>query len=73
MKIEILNKTFEIDNMEFDGINHRDYPDYCDAFICSADVKEEGKEWRNATDEELDQVMNEYTDFFYESLMSHIH
>lgn len=26
-----------ISNIEFDGINHKDSPDYCDAYIVSAD------------------------------------
>jgi len=50
-------------DFEVDGINTRDYPDFCDAYICDASVKENG-EWRDATEDELDEL-NEDDDFFY--------
>ena len=40
-----------IDDVEIDGIDTRDYPDFCDAFICRC--KYNGRE---ATDEELDEI-----------------
>ena len=42
-----------IDNIEFDGIDYSDYPDFCDAFICSADI-----DGREMTDDELDELNN---------------
>jgi len=44
----------EIDNIEFDGIDYSDYPDFCDAFICSADI-----DGREMTDDELDELNND--------------
>ena len=44
----------EIDNIEFDGINYNDYPDFCDAFICSADIN-----GREMTETELDELNND--------------
>ena len=44
----------EIDNIEFDGIDYNDYPDFCDAFICSADIN-----GREMTDDELDELNND--------------
>ena len=44
----------EIDNIEFDGIDYSDYPDFCDAFICSADI-----DGREMTDDELDEINND--------------
>lgn len=41
----------KIDNIELDGVNTRDYPDFCDAFIVSADYN--GKPM---TDEQLDEI-----------------
>lgn len=41
----------KIENIVIDGIDHKDYPDYCDAFIESADY-----EGRELTDEELDEL-----------------
>ncbi len=56
-----------IENIEFDGIDHRDYPDYCDAYITSADY-----DGREMTDEELDMI-NDDASFVYDSLMSYLH
>jgi len=41
----------KIENIELDGVNTRDYPDFCDAFIVSADYN--GKPM---TDEQLDEI-----------------
>lgn len=46
-----------------EGIDEADYPDFCDAYIESASVLENG-EWRDATDAELDEI-NEDSDFVY--------
>ena len=54
--------TGQISNIEIDGLDHRDYPDYVDAFISNARV-----DGRLATDEELDQ-MNDDAQFRYESV-----
>lgn len=48
-----------IDDVEIDGIDHRDAPDFVDAFICSADYGD-----RPMTDDELD-VLNEDSDYVY--------
>jgi hypothetical protein len=45
--------TLTVDNIEVDGIDTRDYPDFADAFICSATVN-----GRQATDAELDQLQD---------------
>jgi len=57
----------KIDNVKFDDVDHKDYPDYCDAFISSADY-----DGREMTDEELDEL-NEDTDFVYNKLMSFLY
>jgi len=44
-----------IDNIEVDGIDTNDYPDFCDAFIVSADY--EGKAM---TDEQIDTLNEDY-------------
>jgi len=56
----------EIDNIEFDGIDYSDYPDFCDAFICYAERNGEP-----LNDVELDKL-NEDTDFVYNKLMEHL-
>ena len=55
-----------IDNIEVDGIDTKDYPAFCDAFIASADY--DGKEM---TEEQLDEL-NENSDFVYECVQNHL-
>ena len=61
--MEKLNYSL-ISNIEFKGINHRDYPDYCDAYIVSAEY--DGEEMTQEQIEMLD------SDFVYEKLMEQI-
>jgi hypothetical protein len=56
----------KITNIEFDGIDHRDYPDYCDAYIASADY--DGVEM---TDEQIESL-NQDGDYVYDQLMKRI-
>ena len=57
----------KIDNIEVGGIDHADAPDFCDAFIESADYN--GKEM---TDDQLDEI-NENGDFVYECVMNKLY
>ncbi len=57
----------KIDNIDIDGIDYNDYPDFCDAFICSADY--DGKPM---TSEQLDSI-NDDDGYRYEAVMDHIH
>lgn len=61
--MEKLNYSL-ISNIEFKGINHRDYPDYCDAYIVSAEY--DGEEM---TQEQIEMIDS---DFVYEKLMEQI-
>lgn len=54
-------------NIEFDGIDHSDYPDFADAFICYA----EHNSGEPLTEEELDQL-NEDNIFVHEALWNHL-
>ena len=44
-----------ISNVSLDGLDHSDYPDYCDAFIDSANY--DGEEM---TSDQLDQLNEDY-------------
>jgi len=57
----------KIDNIEFDGIDHKDRPDYCDAYILSADCN-----GRKMTEQELEEL-NKNRDFVYEKLIDYLH
>ena len=61
-------KNIDMRSLYFDGIDHRDAPDYSDAYICEASY-EDGTD---LTDDELDKL-NEDSQFVYEALMDWIH
>jgi beta-N-acetylglucosaminidase len=71
-RVKIIDTTYEIENIEFDGIDHSDAPDFCDAFITSASIRKFDGEWRDATEKELDEIMED-SDFVYENLESHLY
>ena len=56
----------KVTNIQFDGIDHRDYPDFCDAYICYAEYDGEPM-----TDEQLEEL-HENIDFVYNQLMNYI-
>ena len=43
-------------NVELDGVDSRDYPDFTDAFIRYAETEDENGEMRELTDSELDNI-----------------
>jgi len=56
----------KIDNIEVEGIDTCDYPDFCDAFIVSADYN--GKQMN---DKQLDEI-NKDSDFVYQCVEKHL-
>lgn len=56
----------KIDNIKVDGIHPIDYPDFCDAYIASADY--DGQEM---TEEQIN-TLNEDADFVYECVQNHL-
>ena len=56
----------KIDNIEMDGIDTKDYPDFCDAFISSADY-----DGVPMTEKQLDEL-NEDGDFLYANIMDYL-
>ena len=57
----------QIDNIEVDGIDTKDYPDFCDAYITSADY-----EGREMTEDELDCLNDEHREFVHEKVFDHL-
>ena len=55
-----------IDNIEIDGIDTNDYPDFTDAFIASADYN-----GVNMTDEQL-EALNEDYDFVHDCVYTQL-
>tara|TARA_R110001606_G_scaffold132526_3_gene268496 strand:+ start:241 stop:426 length:186 start_codon:yes stop_codon:yes gene_type:complete len=56
----------KIDNIEVDGIDTADYPDFCDAHILSADY-----DGVPMTEKQLDKL-NEDGDYVYEQVMEYL-
>lgn len=57
----------EITDIEFDGIDHNDHPDYCDAYIVNA--KHNGVEM---SEEEIEELNNDGS-FVHEALFKHLY
>jgi len=57
----------KITNIEIDGMDTKDAPDFCDAFILSADY--DGKPM---TEDQLDEI-NENSDFVYDKVLESIY
>ncbi len=56
----------KIDDVELDGVDTRDYPDFCDAFIASATYK--GKEM---TEKQLEKLNND-SSFIYDCVIARL-
>ena len=56
-----------IDNIVFSGIDWTDYPDFCDAYIESAEY-----DGREMTEEEIEYVEDNHRDWVYNELWNHI-
>lgn len=55
----------KIDDIEFDGVDWSDYPDFCDVVVVAA-TWDDG---RDLTEAEIDHLMDEHGDFVYEKLI----
>ena len=66
--VELIDFDYEyVTDIEFDGIDYNDYPDFCDAYISSAcyhDIE--------MCDEFLDKL-NEDRDFVYDKLINYLY
>ena len=51
----------EIDSLEIDGVDTKDYPDFCDAFFSYGEFN-----GRELTDDELDQLSDDYPEVLNE-------
>ena len=54
-------------DIEFEDVDPKDFPDFCDAFISSATYK-----GRKMTEEELDKL-NDDSDFVYDKLIDYLY
>ena len=65
----ILNDRFVVD-VEVDGIDTKDYPDFCDAFFSYAIYADNGEE---LTEEELDTLRQNFPDLLHERCFNSFH
>jgi hypothetical protein len=56
--LTVNNESIQCFDIEMDGIDMRDYPDFCDAFIIGA-LKKVGDQYVALTPEELESVPSE--------------
>ena len=52
-----------IDDVDIEGIDMRDYPDFCDSFLVSATY-----DGRELSEDELDHIQISNPDWFYEQV-----
>lgn len=57
----------KIDNIVFEDVDRLDYPDFCDAFISSADL-----DGISMTEDELNEI-NEDSEFVHEKLFDYLY
>jgi hypothetical protein len=57
---------------EIDGIDHKDAPDFVDAYISSATAELENGEMREATEAEIDELNND-GGLVYELVEKHLY
>ncbi len=57
----------KVEDIEFDGIDHTDFPRFCDAYICDGIIDD-----KHLTEEEMDWIMENERDWFYEQLNNHL-
>ena len=58
----------KVSEMEFDGIDWNDYPDFCDAYCIGAMYGD-----REMSDDELDELNEEHWDFVYEQMFNNLY
>jgi hypothetical protein len=56
----------QISNIEVDGVDPRDYPDFCDAYVSYCEV-----DGREATEEELYYINDEFPELAQEYAFEH--
>jgi len=61
----------EIADVDVDGIDYNDYPDFSDAYIECASVMVNGV-WRDANEKEL-EILSDDRDFVYEQVQNYLY
>ena len=62
--------NLEVTDVEVDGVDMKDYPDFCDAYIESAKFVSSGKE---LNDDELVKLQEDNPELFFEDVMETVY
>lgn len=54
-----MSKVVSFTDYEIDGVDTKDYPDFCDAYIMTANAVLEDGSMREATKEEIEELNND--------------
>lgn len=63
----------QVRNCYAEDIDYRDYPDFCDAHISYGEYEEETGELRQLTEDEIDEINYDHSDFVYDVVWNQIH
>tara|TARA_R110000744_G_scaffold74226_2_gene148337 strand:- start:2444 stop:2716 length:273 start_codon:yes stop_codon:yes gene_type:complete len=66
-------KLSQLTDLEIEGVDMADYPDFCDAFIASGYVTTGDNECRELTDEEINYINEENLDIINELAHDSLH
>ena len=67
--MELNGKQVDQRSLEIDGVDSRDYPDFCDAFISYATF-EDGAE---LSDDEMDELNDKYPEVVWDMAFQSLH
>lgn len=62
MKLYLNTRQIDTDSIVMEGVDTKDYPDFCDAYVAEAYFSDGGQ----LSDDELDQLTEEYPGFVNE-------
>ena len=66
-------KLSQLTDLEVEGVDMQDYPDFCDAFISAGCVTAWDDECRDLTDEEIDYINDEHPEIAQELAHESLH
>lgn len=57
--MDIAGRKVKIGSLEIDGVDHKDYPDFCDAYFSYAEFEDDGSP---LDDDQLTELTEQYSD-----------
>jgi hypothetical protein len=66
-------KLSQLTDLEVDGVDMSDYPDFVDSYICAGAVETWDGEYRDLTEDELDWLNDEHPEIAQEEAHEFLH